>query len=418
MSESKIAFYVGIDWGTTAHQVCILDATSQPVAEFSAAHDAAAVRRLCTRLQALAESGAVAVGIESPASPVTEPLLEAGLTVFSLNPKQLDRFRDRYFPAGAKDDRRDAFVLATSLRTDPRCFRALTIEDPRLGELRALSRLNQTLKQDRLAYSNRLRDLLVSYFPELLTLCSAADEAWLWGLLEFAPSAPRAARLSLARLRSLLQRHHIRRFSPEDLYQQLRQPALPLPASSFQRGAHQIQALLPILRALDVQQRDLLGQIEALLEQLAGAENDADPGPGQHRDVNVLLSLPGVGITVAAAMLSEAHEALASRDYHALRAHAGVAPITRQSGKSCSASIRRACNQALRNAVYHWSRVSVIHDPRSRAHYARLRQKGHSHGRALRGVADRLLQLLCSMLRSQTCFDPSRRLPPPTPAPA
>jgi hypothetical protein len=35
------------------------------------------------------------------------------------------------------------------------------------------------------------------------------------------------------------------------------------------------------------------------------------------------------------------------------------------------------------------------HDPRSREHYHRLRGKGHSHGRALRGLPDRLLALLC-----------------------
>jgi len=36
---------------------------------------------------------------------------------------------------------------------------------------------------------------------------------------------------------------------------------------------------------------------------------------------------------VAATMLAEAHQALARRGYHALRAHASVAPITRPSGK-------------------------------------------------------------------------------------
>ncbi|HVA64503.1 MAG TPA: hypothetical protein VNF74_12320 [Terriglobales bacterium] len=94
-----------------------------------------------------------------------------------------------------------------------------------------------------------------------------------------------------------------------------------------------------------------------------------------------------------------------------------MAPITRQSGKSGAASMRRACcHHALRNAVYHWSRVSVLYDPRSKAHYTRLRLRGHSHGRALRGVADRLLQMLYSMLRSQDVFDPNRRHPPPRPA--
>ena len=48
---------------------------------------------------------------------------ERRFAVYSLNPKQMDRFRDRHpVPGatvpGAKDDSRDAFVMADSLRTD------------------------------------------------------------------------------------------------------------------------------------------------------------------------------------------------------------------------------------------------------------------------------------------------------------
>ena len=46
--------------------------------------------------------------------------------VYSINPKQLDRFRDRFTVAGAKDDSLDAYVLADSLRTDMPRFRKLS----------------------------------------------------------------------------------------------------------------------------------------------------------------------------------------------------------------------------------------------------------------------------------------------------
>ena len=60
----------------------------------------------------------VAIVAETPRGLVVESILERGYSIFSVNPKQLDRFRDRHTIAGAKDDRRDAFVLADSLRTD------------------------------------------------------------------------------------------------------------------------------------------------------------------------------------------------------------------------------------------------------------------------------------------------------------
>ena len=45
-------------------------------------------------------AGAVGVAIETPREPVVESLMEHGIAVHSVNPKQLDRFRDRLSPAG------------------------------------------------------------------------------------------------------------------------------------------------------------------------------------------------------------------------------------------------------------------------------------------------------------------------------
>jgi uncharacterized protein (DUF934 family) len=72
--------------------------------------------------------------------------------------------------------------------------------------------------------------------------------------------------------------------------------------------------------------------------------------------------------------------------------------------------MRQACHMRLRGAVYHWARVAVQHDPISRGRYAELRKRGHSHGRALRSVGDRLLAVACAMLRTGTSFDPSRHV--------
>src|SRR3546814_7759717 len=57
----------------------------------------------------------VAVAIETPHGPVVESLMARGFRLHAINPKQLDRFRDRFSPAGAKDDRRDAEVLASKI---------------------------------------------------------------------------------------------------------------------------------------------------------------------------------------------------------------------------------------------------------------------------------------------------------------
>ena len=123
--------------------------------------------------------------------------------------------------------------------------------------------------------------------------------------------------------------------------------------------------------------------------------------------MTILRSLPGVGRIVLATLLAEAFDPLQRRDYPALRCLTGVAPVTRRSGKSRSVIRRYACNQRLAKAVYHWARTAMQHDPTSRAKYAALRSRGHSHGRALRSVGDRLLNVACAMLKAGTIFNPS-----------
>ena len=50
------------------------------------------------------------------------------------------------------------------------------------------------------------------------------------------------------------------------------------------------------------------------------------------------------------------------------------------------------------------TRVAVQHEPVSKAKYAALRARGHSHARALRSVADRLLAIARAMLTTRTCY--------------
>ena len=71
--------------------------------------------------------------------------------------------------------------------------------------------------------------------------------------------------------------------------------------------------------------------------------------------------------------------------------------------------IRRARSLPLNNALHHWARVAVLREPHFKHHYQRLRARGHSHARALRGVMDRILAIAVAMLREQTLYDPARR---------
>jgi len=231
MSEPAYLFFLGIDLGSECHQVRLLDREGRFVAERSVEHGGQAMGEFLDWL-AHATPGAapaqLAAAVEAPRGAFLDALLERGYAVFSINPKQLDRFRDRFSVAGAKDDRRDALVLADSLRTDRHHFRPLRPDDPPVLRLRELSRAEAAVQHDLRRGCNQLWSYLQRYFPALLALCSSAGEVWLWDLLHRCGALPaRAARLRLPSLQQLLSRHRIRRFPAERLHDLLRHP-LPL----------------------------------------------------------------------------------------------------------------------------------------------------------------------------------------------
>ena len=410
VGNQEFSIYVGLDWGTEFHRACVLDASGEVVRECQVDHSGPAITDFVRLLNAMihGKPERIAVAIEVPRGPVVEAFLEGGFAVFSINPKQLDRFRDRYSVAGAKDDSRDAYVASDSLRTDQHCFRRVAVQHPDVTRLRELSRTEENLSGDLRRIVHQLYQLLLRYYPQLLQLNSTPEEPWIWALLEAAPLPQRGARLTVARLKQLLSKHRIRRWTAEQLHDVLVSPPLPLAAGSADAISEHALLLLPQLRLLYRQRQDIRDRIETLLDGMVAQGREGSEFQ-EHRDVGLLLSLPGVGCLIAANLFTEGSDPLAQRDYLALRAHSGIAPVTRQSGKTRQIIMRRGCNERLRNAMYHWARCSVQHDPLSKVHYARLRQAGHKHGRALRGVADRLLAILIAMLKSGKPYEASRR---------
>src|SRR5882724_1153343 len=260
-------WFVGIDWGSQPHQVSVLDRDRRRVGERVVDHDGASLARLADWLWTLSagQPQRVAVAIEVPRGAIVEGLLERGFHLFAINPKQLDRFRDRHTVAGAKDDRRDAFVLGDALRTDRPAFRRIYPEDPLIVQLREHSRLDDDLLQALVRLTNRLREQLIRFYPQPLALCPAADERWLWALLEVAPTPTTAHRLTRPRIARLLRSHRIRRFTADDLLAQLHTPALHVASGTAEAASAHIALLVPRLRLLRDQRSACARQIEDVL---------------------------------------------------------------------------------------------------------------------------------------------------------
>ncbi len=410
MSESPDLF-VGVDWATEAHQVCVIDCAGKLLGERSVPHTGEGLSELCSWLHDLAEGSLdrCAVSIEIPHGAVVETLMERGFVVHAINPKQLDRFRDRFTVAGAKDDRRDAYVLADSLRTDMHCFRRLVPDDPTIIELRGWSRSLDELQHERNRLSNRLRAELRRYYPQALGLTSDVGANWFLDVLEKVPTPAAAKRVREKSIAAILARNRIRRIDASQVLEVLRELSVTVAPGTEAAATAHINLLSDRMRLVNKQVKDCRRELERLCQSLS--EYSQDQGGGQ-RDVEIIRSFPGIGTIILATLLAEASQPLRQRDYHALRCLGGVAPITKRSGKKIVVIMRQACNERVRNALYHWARVGSQNEPWIKDRYAALRQRGCSHGRALRGIADRLLNVLCAMLRNQDAYSADKRSRP------
>lgn len=400
--------FVGIDWAWQEHQVVAINNEGKKLSEFVVKHSGEGLNTLRQRLEQIAEgqSNRIKVAIEVPHGAIVEMLLENLFAVYCINPKQMDRFRDRFSPSGAKDDRRDALVMADSLRTDEPCFRRLELSDPLLLELKEWSRMAEEIQGEIGRQANRFRDQLLRYYPQFLQLASDITGNWVLSLWEKAPTPTKGYRLRKSTIEKLLKDHRITSVSADVIQKQLRQSPLPVANGVESAAVARIQVLCERLRLANRQHRQAEQMLKRLCEKLSAKTANDTSGPS---DVTVILSMKGIGTTVAATLLAEASEPLRQRDYHVLRVLCGTAAVTKRSGKTVIVQMRYACNQRLRNAVYHWARVSSCRDPVSQQVYSSLRQRGHGHARALRTIADRLLNVLCAMLRDRSLYDPKKR---------
>jgi len=252
---NDVQWFVGIDWATQSHCVCLLDAEGRRVGQREFAHGGAGLAELCDWLleKTQAAPGQIAVAIETPHGPVVEVLLEHGFVVFAINPKQLDRFRDRFTVAGAKDDRRDAHVLGNSLRTDRAAFRQLAADNPVMIELREWSRMADELKQERTRLANRLRQQLWRYYPQAAKLTDDVADDWFLALWQKVPTPDSAAKASEKTIARVLTAHRIRRLDAATVLKTLRETPLFVAPGTTQAACAHIRSLAARLHLVNQQ---------------------------------------------------------------------------------------------------------------------------------------------------------------------
>lgn len=437
----EYAVCAGVDWATDKHDVALVGPNRKVLKHRQFAHSGEGLAEMANWLIEMAggDPSRIAVGIEITRGAVVETLLARGIDVFAINPKQSDRFRDRYTMPGSKNDELDSIVLADCLWTDRHLYRQLSVDHADAVELRGVVRTDGQISEDLTRLGSQLRALLSQYFVQVLDI-AAIDDKWMWELLQRAPTPAAMRQLKRSTITAILKKHRIRRIDADGVRAALTAPDMTVAPGVWEAVAYQVRVLVETLAFRSAQRRAGERRMAAILDRMepapskAGSDRTAGDSPfvttakpdsatpvaqqpsaesERPSDATILLSVPGLGLHCAATFLAEAAGPLAERNYPALRALAGVAPVTKQSGRREHVVRRLACNNRLRNAVHHFASNSARHDPRSAAFLQRKLNEGCEYNRALRGLGDRLLKMIVAMLESGVVYDHTRRGVPP-----
>ena len=140
-------------------------------------------------------------------------------------------------------------ALADSLRTDRRSFRHLQVESAEQIELREWSRMRDELQQERTRLTNRMREQLRRYYPQMLELGGDLGATWFVELWEKAPTPAEAARIRKASIAAILKRNRMRRHDAAGVLRILRQQPLEVGRGTIAAAKAYIESIIPRLQA-------------------------------------------------------------------------------------------------------------------------------------------------------------------------
>jgi predicted nuclease with TOPRIM domain len=402
-----------VDWGVEEHQVAFIDDSGQLLKQIRVTHNAEGMGALMAAVREVAPDQNVRMGIERCDGAVVDTLLEHDVEVYSINPKQLDRYRQFLVNSGAKDDVLDAHAGARALREAPDAFRRLEPLNPVIAELREMVRHRAELKKEIGRVSNRLREQLRRVYPQFLEMISdsSVSAVWVRQMLELAPTSVEAQALKVTEVARVCKR--LRTRTPKQILTILQATSFEVPSGVLQ-GAHmRIESYVAELNLLCEQLKRCEDRQEKLVE-LWGAQQESLEGL---TDLEIMRSMPSGTVTMLAPRIAFGFDAIGQRDAKLLSKQSGSVPVSALTGKQQNRkyprkkqTVRRrlACNEYLRNAAFHIGDSCFHHDPFYKAKYAAGRAKGHTHGRTCRDIAEHYDRVMMSCLKTRTLYDVNR----------
>lgn len=391
---------MGFDRADEKHQVCLMQPDGSVVADLTIPNTPQGQSELLSTIaERVPDMGQVLVALEDPTGPFFEAFLNAGCTVYPVNPKALQRFRDRYQLSGNKTDLIDSRALADLLRKDRDAFRALRPDSELTRELRLLTRDAAELEKTQTMLSNQLRDALKLAFPVVITLFNSIAAPVCLAFLAQFPSLEAAREASIQDIWEVLHQAHQPQAMDRarEVHEALQGQQLFVDPVTARAKTEQVRTLVALLQTVHRQAVVYQRRIRVLFR--------------QHPDREIFLSLPGAGDYLGARLAAEFGDHRDRfADYRGVAALSGVAPVTKRSGRSCLVLYRRGCCKSFRETMFLFAFCSLTRSTWASTYYRAKRTRGLKHPEAMRCLGMLWMRIIYAMWRDHQPYDEARYL--------
>jgi transposase len=393
-------YYLGVDWGDRVHQLYGGNENGTKVMEMKLQESPEGVAELGRWLdQSRAEDVELWAAIEKPHGRIVDFLLDHGVVVYPVNPKVLDRARDRFRMSQSKSDPFDAWVLSEFLRTDHGHLRPLAPNSEQAQELKMLTRDQQRMVRHKTRLLNQLKITLKEYYPRAVEVFADLESGVAVDFLKQYSTPTALSKLSRKQWSRFTEQHpHLGQARSTKLWEELKKPQLMIPD-------HVIRAKAQLLEVL-------LDQLEASLRTVEKYSDKIERFFASTPAARLVEKLPGgksgTLLPMIWAELGDAPDRWQS--FKHLQAEAGAVPVTKSSGKSRIVEFRFSCNKQLRYAVYWFAFISINRSEWAKAFYRDQRARGHSHPQALRALGAKWLKIIFVMWRDHKPYDETHHL--------
>ena len=392
--------YIGIDWSEKKHDVVFQNEAGDPLLRLTIAHNLGGFLQLDNAREQLGCSPQeVVVGMETAHNLLIDFLWQRGYEqLYVLPPAQVNSSQGRKRQSGARSDPQDASLIAEIVRTDRHRLCPWQPGSLLLQQMRAKLRLVAFLTREVVQYSNRLRAVLLRYYPGAATVFSGLDTQIALAFIQAYPTPQAAQQLTYPAFCEFARKHAYPQ--PDKLpacFARLQQPHF-LPAAAT-LAAYQQEAMLlaKLLSQLVRAKQHELRSLQKLYE--------------QHPDRFIFDSLPKAGTLTSSGLLVKLGEDRQRFPRASLvQALAGTCPITQQSGRKRRVSFRRACDREFRYIAQQWARLTINASPWASDYYQRIRPHCRSENHAYRCLANRWLAIVWKLWHDHLTYDETYHL--------